>query len=274
MTTLQKTLIATAIAAAVGTGVYEAGQASRLRDQIQEFQQQQAPLTGQLQQLQRERDEATNRSASLAKELARLKNDNTELLKLRAEVTQLRAYARTSAQSKTREAIDPAEAALKSWLDRDKLLRQSFEQWPGKKTPELQLLSEQDWLNATANRRLETDADRREAMSNLRTDAKKKFAGLVNKALERYAEANNQQIPSSLSQLLPFLESPVDSSFLEGYEIAAPGTVHPPKPGPGESEKAQLWAMVEKGGPADKEYDYSIVIYNGSGGWWLYRQSK
>jgi RNA polymerase sigma factor (sigma-70 family) len=92
MTTLQKTLITATIAAAVGTGIYEARQASTLRTQVQTLQQQQAPSAEQIRQLQRERDEATNRLAGLLAENARLKSDagQTELLKLRGEIGRLR----------------------------------------------------------------------------------------------------------------------------------------------------------------------------------------
>jgi hypothetical protein len=61
MTTLQKTIIGATLAAAVGTGIYEARQATRLRDQVQTLQQQQAPLAEQVQQLTRERDDASNK---------------------------------------------------------------------------------------------------------------------------------------------------------------------------------------------------------------------
>ena len=64
MTTLQKTLITATLAVAVGTGIYEARQASRLRDQVQTLQQQQAPLAEQIQQLQQERDNALKRLAA------------------------------------------------------------------------------------------------------------------------------------------------------------------------------------------------------------------
>ena len=47
MTTLQKTLITAALAVFAGTGIYEAHQASQLRDQVQTLQQQQAPLAEQ-----------------------------------------------------------------------------------------------------------------------------------------------------------------------------------------------------------------------------------
>jgi RNA polymerase sigma factor (sigma-70 family) len=92
MTTLQKTLIATALVAAVGTGVYEAHQASRLRDENQALQQQQAPLNEQIQQLQRERDAAKTGLAAAQAQLAKSKpGSNTgELLRLRGEVGTLR----------------------------------------------------------------------------------------------------------------------------------------------------------------------------------------
>jgi RNA polymerase sigma factor (sigma-70 family) len=90
MTTLQKTLIAATITAAVGTGIYEARQVSKLRTQVETLQQQQAPLTEQIQQLQSERDEATQQLASLRDENERLNRNTGELLRLRGEVSLLR----------------------------------------------------------------------------------------------------------------------------------------------------------------------------------------
>lgn len=75
-----------------GAGIYEAHQASQLREQQQTLRQQQAPLTEQVQHLQRERDDATNRLAALQEEYVRLKSNSnqTELLRLRGEVGRLR----------------------------------------------------------------------------------------------------------------------------------------------------------------------------------------
>jgi len=64
MTTLQRALITGALVAAVGTSLYEARQAARLRDQVQALQQQQGPLAEQIQQLQQERDDALQRLAA------------------------------------------------------------------------------------------------------------------------------------------------------------------------------------------------------------------
>ena len=95
MTTLQKTIVAAALAAAVGTGIYAVHQGAQLRGQIKSLEDQQAPLTAQIQQLQREREQAAGQLATLREENARLKSGSTptELLKLRGEVGTLRQRA-------------------------------------------------------------------------------------------------------------------------------------------------------------------------------------
>jgi hypothetical protein len=109
MTTLQKTLIAAALAVVTGAGIYEARQAMQLRAQNQALQQQQAPLADQLQRLRRERDEATNRLAALTDELARLKENPSEVLTLRGEVGALRQekVAADSQSAVSKAVADP-----------------------------------------------------------------------------------------------------------------------------------------------------------------------
>jgi RNA polymerase sigma factor (sigma-70 family) len=96
MTTLQKTLVTTALIATVGAGVFEAHQNSQLREQNKTFQQEQTPLTEQLSQLQRERDDATNRLASMIENMSQTKSDKEELLRLRGEVGVLQRQASES----------------------------------------------------------------------------------------------------------------------------------------------------------------------------------
>jgi hypothetical protein len=73
MTKLQRALITVTLVAAIGAGIYEARQASRLRQENQALQQQQATLTEQMQQLLQERDQALKRlAAASAKPTPRL----------------------------------------------------------------------------------------------------------------------------------------------------------------------------------------------------------
>ena len=63
MTTLQKSLLAVGLAAALGTGIYQATQTARLRQQVQTLQQNQTALTSQLDQVQAERDRLASQAA-------------------------------------------------------------------------------------------------------------------------------------------------------------------------------------------------------------------
>jgi RNA polymerase sigma factor (sigma-70 family) len=83
MTTLQKSLIASALVAAVGVGIYEARQLSMLREQVLSLQRQQAAIAG-------ENEEAAHQIAALRAENDRLNRTTGELLRLRSEVGMLR----------------------------------------------------------------------------------------------------------------------------------------------------------------------------------------
>lgn len=65
MTTLQKAIIGTALAAAVGTGIFEARQNAELRKHVQTLQQQGADLTEEIQQLKRGQEDTRAQMATL-----------------------------------------------------------------------------------------------------------------------------------------------------------------------------------------------------------------
>ncbi len=118
MTTLQKTIIGAALTATVGTGIFEAHQASQLRDRELTLQQQQAPLADQMRQLQRERDYATNQLAGLLAENAQLKSHSSEieLLKLRGEVGALRNELETKSQTNNPVATRAVDDNLQQYM--------------------------------------------------------------------------------------------------------------------------------------------------------------
>jgi hypothetical protein len=229
MTIIQKTLITVAIAAAVGTEIYQARMGIHLRQQTQALQQEQESLAGENRRLQQERDDAAGKLAGLQHEIDRLHNDTAALLKLRAEVGKLRAQARELAQLKAAGSSnenDPTESTVKSWLDRVKKLKERLAQMPNQSIPEFQFLTDQDWLDAVRKpKQLETEADFAQAFNALRSAAKNEFAATVQDALGSYAQANNGQFPSDFSQLKPYFGSSVDDSVLQNYDFTQPGTV-------------------------------------------------
>ncbi|MGB7769121.1 MAG: sigma-70 family RNA polymerase sigma factor [Verrucomicrobiia bacterium] len=248
MTTIQKTIIGAMLAAAIGTGIFEAHQNSKLQNQIQTLQQQQAPLAEQIRQLQQERDDATNQLATLAVENKRLQSsqNTTELLKLRGEVTRLQD-----------EAKNPTDIAAKALVAKVNKLRQRLEETPGAIIPELQFLTEKDWLNA-ANGNLDTDADYRRALALLRSTGENEFVSMLKPALNQYMQANNGQFPTDLSQLQQYFASPVDDAVLQRWEITSPATV--PNIGVG-----QDGIITEKAAVDDIFDSRNVVGSNGSG---------
>jgi hypothetical protein len=216
MTTLQKTLVTATLAVLAGAGIYEARQAAQLRDQVQTLQQQQAPLTEQIQQLQKERDTATNRLAGLLVENSRLKSNpnQSELLKLRGEVSVLKNAAN-----------DSTATAAKAWLARVAQLKQRLAQTPESNIPELQLLSEEDWLAAVKDRNLNSDIEYRRALSTLRCAGENMFASKVQNALQKFYKDKGKQFPTDFSQLQPYFDSTVDEAILRRWEITSSKTV-------------------------------------------------
>ena len=212
MTTLQKTLVTATVAVLAGAGIYQAKQTHDARAEAQRLQQEQAPLAAQIQQLQRERDDATNQVAGLLVENRQLKSNpnETELLKLRAEVTRLH----NDSQELTKLKADPTGAA-----ERVAKLKARLEQMPEKKIPELQFLTDQEWEMWTSRvfGKGETDEDYRYTFSVLRERAKVLFVGWLGQALHNYAKANGGMLPTDLSQLKPYFTPPVhDANWKPG----------------------------------------------------------
>jgi RNA polymerase sigma factor (sigma-70 family) len=119
MTTLQKTLITTALAVATGAGIYQARQNSTLRKQLQAFREELPPQPEEIQKLKQERDELARQLVALREENERANQNTRELVKLRNEVATLREKAKRlaateSVNSSNRQAIsfesDPTES--------------------------------------------------------------------------------------------------------------------------------------------------------------------
>ncbi|NOS71074.1 MAG: sigma-70 family RNA polymerase sigma factor [Verrucomicrobia bacterium] len=251
MTTLQKTIVATALAVVAGAGIYEARQASNLRNQVETLQQQQMPLVDQLNLVNQALHVATNQIAGLREENEQLKRSAYELPKLRGDLTRLK----NELQERSPASIN-FEAA--SWLGRANHLKEALDQKPDAKIPEMELLTTKDWLNVSQNL-IETEDDYRRAFSKLRSHAENSFLSKVQGALTKFLESNKEEFPTDLSKLKPFFESPVSEAMLERYEVV-PTTSLRLKP----SEYGD-WLIALKY-PIDQEYDQRwYILTNGMG---------
>jgi RNA polymerase sigma factor (sigma-70 family) len=207
MTTLQKIAVTAALTVTIGSGLFAAKQAHDAQNAVRTLQAQQAPLAEQIQQLQAERDKAMNRLAGMADELAQAKNNELELLKLRGELTVLKTAA-----------SDSVETGAKKWLENVNKLKRRLEETPAAKIPEMQFLTEENWMDA-GRFKLNTDTDYRHALACVRNYSEGKFGSMLLEALQKYSQANSNQFPTDLTQLQPYFDTPVDDTILQRWEI-------------------------------------------------------
>jgi RNA polymerase sigma factor (sigma-70 family) len=251
MTTLQKSLIGGAIVAAVGTGLYEAQRASALQQQLRTIGQQSTPQASEDDSLHQQLEEANRQLASLKEQNERLRRDSADMARLRGEVEQLRA-------SRARSNNDPTAIEAKSWLARVNQLKARLEQTPGGKIPELQFLTDNDWLNA-AREELVSDADYRRALGALRASAERYYLdNTIQPALKQFQQANNGQFPTDISQLQPYFSAQGDDSMLQRYEVtpaSAVGNIG----GGGDYVITQI-------APVDRDYDVRFFVGPGYSG--------
>ena len=139
MTKVQKAVITLVVAGAATVAVFEARQASGLRQQVEVVkgeQQEQDALSNRLHELQVEHDRATHALADLAAENAALKKNPADVLRLRGEVGRLRQentdiaakspLSKVTANAESRKALRDAqkqamEAMYKGFTQRLKL---------------------------------------------------------------------------------------------------------------------------------------------------------
>ncbi len=256
-TTLQKTLIVAAIAAGVGTGIYEA----RLRNEAQALSQQQGALTEQSRRLQQQRDEADKRLASLEQQNQTLRGEVAILSRLRSDMSRLQADSQELAGLRTAAAQkDAADAAFRAenpaanrdysfarafpapaktgeippkpdhllpiseaLMEKTNRLRQLFEQMPETKIPELKYLGDDGWLSIARIADVKTDAGIRRAISGLRNSARRSVANQISGALRKFIIANDGELPASVSDLKPYLIQPLDEAIYDRYKLLHSG---------------------------------------------------
>jgi hypothetical protein len=192
--------------------------------------------------------------AELPRQTAARDDSSNEVLRLRGEVARLREDSRELARLKAAgtaptPAVDNSfDAAAQNLATRAAQLRARLEHAPQMKIPEMQFLTERDWLNAGGSvKQLENDDDYRRALGSLRSRAKGVFGGMMQKAVRQYVEANGGTLPTEMAQLQPYMDPPADPALLDRYGLVASGTL-------GDAQRGKT-IIAEKAPPLDNEFD-------------------
>lgn len=226
---------------------------AKLRDQSEALQQQADGLA----KLQKE-------NARLSDSLAGTRSSHTvpneqfrEVLRLRSESGRLQAAVQELTSSKTNGPLSREEtlASLRQmYSDRVNRLKQLFADNPSQSVPELQYLTDGQWMRLVEYDHHEIDPDYSRAMSSARSSAQSRFAtSMLQDALRQYGKNNSGQFPTDLSQLTPYFISPVDDSVLQDWTILPGSSL------PGTMRSDEDWVITQKA-PVNGERDQRVVF--------------
>jgi RNA polymerase sigma factor (sigma-70 family) len=149
--------------------------------------------------------------------------DNGELLRLRGEVARLRQDVQELSQRKiipTTKRADKLAALAAHYSGRIGQLQQFLTTNPSESVPEMQFLSERNWLWLAGENTPNTAEGYRLAASLARQMAQENFAHtFLQPALKQYTEAHSGQFPSDMAALKPYFPSSVDDAILERWQV-------------------------------------------------------
>jgi len=213
MTTLQKAVTTSVVTISLGVGIYTKHEANQLQAEVRQLQTTRAET---MKDLQGALAEKTSLLEEAQNEIERLKEATADIHRLRSEATQYKlALEKLENDTQQRHETEDAAQAL---IDRVRTLREKFDEMPNAWIPEMELLTESDWLEAAA-KPIQTDAQLRSAMSQLRDSGEKHIVQDLTKAVHLYKESNVSEFPKSIKELMPYVDTSYDESMFERWGI-------------------------------------------------------
>jgi len=199
MTTVKAGMAGALVIASVVTPLIVQHKAqARLRDQDEALR----DRTDRLSRLQEQNERLSNLFAQGNKSPALSNEQFSELLRLRGEVGRLRRDLRELEQAQTNAPMSRNEmlASMANYYsERVNQLKQLLEGNPAEKIPELQFLTDDEWLRLAGRVMPDTEDGHRRAMSMARFSAEQNFVnGLLDPALQRYAQDHAGQFPGTV----------------------------------------------------------------------------
>lgn len=167
--------------------------------------------------LRDERDALRSRAESVERQFGKVRE---EADKLKAELAQAKDAVAARLENK-----GSFEAEMDAWLLRVGDLKDFLEKNPAFSIPEMKGLKVGDWLDATRDAKLETEADFRKALAKLRTNAKNTVSAALGQALQQYLKTSGGTLPDSPRTLSTYLDANIDPAILERYSVNASGKI-------------------------------------------------
>ncbi len=155
------------------------------------------------------------------------------------------------------DAQAAAEAEVRGWVLRVRQLKRAFVDHPEQRIPEMDLLTDFDWILLARAAVLEDEEGLRKALADVRTTAKFQFSAGMSEALRKFVSARAGQLPLSTVELTPYFEKPPPAGALERYEMRQRGVA---------ANASHGFPAIAESQPVDREFDVRATI-GASGGY-------
>lgn len=207
-------------------------------------------------------------SRTLRDETQRWQREAAEAREQLAETEQNLRRADTLAKAADTDGTD-----VSGWLQRVAGLKEWLRRNPTQQIPELRYLTSNDWLSATLDNPLATEAQRRTALMKLRglAKAKPEIGQNLTNALQRFARDHDGKPPMDTAELRSYLSPALSDDILARYETV------PEIPGVNDQDgvnrpdahfRGAGRIVLEESNPADPDYD-SRTLYLMQGTAWI-----
>jgi RNA polymerase sigma factor (sigma-70 family) len=189
------------VAAAIGFGIYERGEAHR----------------------------ADARAIAALLERDRLQEQLLVAQKSAVLAERKKTEAEAEARSSRSVAMVPRENlfedALARWIAKVDKLTGFLRQHPEFNFPGMETITVEDWLDVTKDPQFQSEADFRKALSVLRGQVRQKTAPAIAKAWKAALDANGGEIPTDLQTLAAYLPEGIDRAVLGYLEFNPSGMI-------------------------------------------------
>lgn len=189
---------ASIVAGALGFAIFEVSAYARQREEISSARM----------EIGRQRDALDALRATQATAAKRLQQSRNTL----EEASQLPT---------TEPAIDDA---ITAWLRRLEQLKSLSTTRTDLVIPELAALGDDDWFALARDAAFDTEEKLSETFHHVRVMARRATAQALFRALQRYADAHQGQLPAKPSDLAPYVSQPLPDALYARYEMLHTGT--------------------------------------------------
>jgi RNA polymerase sigma factor (sigma-70 family) len=206
MTLLEKSLLTATAVIALGGALFEGSSLRTRRRETAELRQQTDTLATQV------RDTQTRRDAALR-----------EAAEGRTRLAQLAAAQPSPADAATEEVMT-------AWLARLERLRQLVRDRPELSIHEFELLTPEQWFQASRDLNTSSENHILNVLARLRQIAESELRVKLQSALAAYIEAHQGNPPDDPLQLAPYFNPPIPAAILARYKMTAANGARPGAP--------------------------------------------